>query len=113
MILADTSLWTKHLRVGHPAFTAMLARKQISVHWVVIGELATGNLPKRAEFLATIKSLQKPGPVRRKNASLSLKTTNLPATVSAGTTCNCSSPRVFPGTPSGRSMPGSLRPRRS
>ena len=47
------------LRVGHPAFKALLARKRISVHWVVIGELATGNLPRRAEFLAMISVIPK------------------------------------------------------
>jgi predicted nucleic acid-binding protein len=55
MILADTSLWIQHLRVGHPAFKTLLDRKRISVHWVVIGELATGNLPRRGEFLAMIR----------------------------------------------------------
>lgn len=59
MILADTSLWIEHLRVGRPAFTALLARKRISFHWVVIGELATGNLPRRADFLATIRLISK------------------------------------------------------
>jgi hypothetical protein len=55
MILADTSVWIEHLRAGRPAFKALLDRKQISVHWVVIGELATGNLPRRAQFLAMIR----------------------------------------------------------
>ena len=57
MILADTSLWIEHLRSGHAAFRALLSRRQISVHWVVIGELATGNLSRRAEFLATIRRI--------------------------------------------------------
>ncbi|MEP6955690.1 MAG: VapC toxin family PIN domain ribonuclease [Chthoniobacterales bacterium] len=59
MILADTSLWIAHLRVGHPAFQALLARKRVSVHWVVIGELAVGNLKQRAAFMATIKQIPK------------------------------------------------------
>ena len=57
MILADTSVWIEHLRAGQTAFKTMLDRKQVSVHWVVIGELATGNLPRRAQFLATIRLL--------------------------------------------------------
>lgn len=59
MILADTSLWIQHLRNGHPAFKTMLDRKCISVHWVVVGELATGNFPKRSEFLAMLGVLPK------------------------------------------------------
>lgn len=55
MILADTSIWVKHLRVGDAAFKVLLQRKRISVHWVVIGELAMGNLPRRADFLTTIR----------------------------------------------------------
>jgi len=59
MILADTSLWIQHLRVGHPTFKAMLDRKRISMHWVVIGELASGNLPQRAAFLASLAIIPK------------------------------------------------------
>ncbi|MGI8820107.1 MAG: type II toxin-antitoxin system VapC family toxin [Chthoniobacterales bacterium] len=59
MILADTSLWIAHLRVGHGGFKALLDRKHISVHWVVLGELATGNLPQRAGFLATLALIPK------------------------------------------------------
>ena len=59
MILADTSLWIQHLRAGHPAFQTMLDRKRISVHWIVIGELAAGNLPRRAEFLAMMRVIPK------------------------------------------------------
>ena len=55
MMLAETSLWIQYLRVGHPAFKALLAQKQISIHWIVIGELAAGNLPLRAEFLAAAR----------------------------------------------------------
>lgn len=57
MILADTSLWVQHFRLGVPAFAEALQRGEIATHPVVIGELATGNLAKRRETLASLRSL--------------------------------------------------------
>lgn len=57
MILADTSLWVQHFRRGVPDFAAALAQHQISMHPVVLGELATGNLRNRAATLADLRRL--------------------------------------------------------
>ena len=57
MILADTSVWVQHFRRGMPAFAAALAERQISIHPIVLGELACGNLGKRAQTLADLRRL--------------------------------------------------------
>ena len=57
MILADTSVWVQHFRRGVPAFATALYNGQISIHPVVLGELATGNLAHRTQTLATLRSL--------------------------------------------------------
>ena len=57
MILADTSIWVHHFRRGMPEFVAALGQHQISIHAVVLGELASGNLVKRTETLADLRRL--------------------------------------------------------
>jgi predicted nucleic acid-binding protein len=57
MILADTSVWVEHFRRGVPDFATTLQNGQISIHPVVLGELASGNLAKRAQTLAALRSL--------------------------------------------------------
>jgi predicted nucleic acid-binding protein len=57
VIIADTSLWVQHFRRGLPAFAAGLSNGLIVMHPVVLGELATGNLGKRAQTLASLRSL--------------------------------------------------------
>lgn len=57
MIIADTSLWVQHFRRELPDFAAVLSSGLISMHPVVLGELATGNPPKRAQTLASLRSL--------------------------------------------------------
>ena len=57
MILADTSVWVQHFRRGVPEFGSALQNGQISIHPVVLGELASGNLAKRTQTLAALRSL--------------------------------------------------------
>ena len=57
MILADTSVWVQHFRVGVPKFAAALADEKIVTHPVVIGELATGSLSRRSRTLELLRSL--------------------------------------------------------
>ncbi len=59
MILADTSVWRRHFRVGVSDFAAALEQKEIFAHWVVIGELACGNLAKRERFLADLRAMRR------------------------------------------------------
>jgi predicted nucleic acid-binding protein len=57
MILADTSVWVQHFRRGVPDFAEALVVGHIAIHPVVVGELATGNLAKRAQTLAALRRL--------------------------------------------------------
>jgi predicted nucleic acid-binding protein len=57
VILADTSVWVEHFRHGVPAFAAALENGHISIHTIVLGELACGNLRKRTQTLAALRSL--------------------------------------------------------
>ena len=57
MILADTSVWVEHFRRGLPALAQRLNASQIACHPVVIGELACGNLARRAHTLAWLQHL--------------------------------------------------------
>lgn len=57
MILADTSIWVQHFRRGLPTFAAALTRHEISMHPVVLGELACGNLHQRTQTLADLARL--------------------------------------------------------
>ena len=57
MILADTSVWVQHFRRGLPSFATALEHGFISIHPVVLGELASGNLGKRAYTLSLLRSL--------------------------------------------------------
>ena len=57
MILADTSVWIQHFRRGLREFATALESGLILIHPIVIGELATGNLAKRKQTVAALRSL--------------------------------------------------------
>ena len=57
MILVDTSVWIDHLRTGEPHLVALLERSQVLMHPFVLGELACGNLRRRAEVLRHLGAL--------------------------------------------------------
>lgn len=57
MILADTSVWVDHLRVGNPALQAALVEGNVLVHPLVIGELACGNIARRPQVIALLREL--------------------------------------------------------
>lgn len=57
MILVDTSIWIDHLRINDPELFALLDRRQIVIHPMVIGELACGNLPNRYDVLEHLEGL--------------------------------------------------------
>ena len=58
MVLADTNVWINFLRGKDQALAQMLWRGEIMMHWIVIGELATGSLANRAQFLADLREMQ-------------------------------------------------------
>ena len=51
MILVDTSIWVGHLRSLVPELTALIKADQVVMHPFIIGELAAGGLPRRAQTL--------------------------------------------------------------
>jgi predicted nucleic acid-binding protein len=54
MVLVDTSVWIDHFRRASPRLAELLEQGEALCHPMVIGELACGNLPKRAETLELI-----------------------------------------------------------
>jgi hypothetical protein len=57
MILVDTSVWANHLRSPEPRLDALLRNRRVLLHPFVLGELACGNLPKRAGTIASLDEL--------------------------------------------------------
>ena len=57
MVLTDTSVWIDHLRINDPQLFALLDRREIVIHPMVIGELACGNLPNRYDVLEQLQGL--------------------------------------------------------
>jgi predicted nucleic acid-binding protein len=57
VILADTSVWIDHLRAGIDEMVDRLNRGQISVHPLVVAELALGNLRDRGRTLGLLDLL--------------------------------------------------------
>lgn len=57
MTLVDTSVWVAHLRSGDAALRQLLENGEVLTHPFVTGELACGNLSKRAEVLRHLDTL--------------------------------------------------------
>jgi predicted nucleic acid-binding protein len=57
MILVDTSVWVRHLRIGDTRLSALLNDAEVACHPFVIGELACGHLHNRGEILTLLQSL--------------------------------------------------------
>ena len=57
MILADTSVWVRHLRQGDEELAELLRADRVACHLFVIGELACGNIRNRAELLTLLSAL--------------------------------------------------------
>jgi len=57
VILVDTSVWVDHLRAADRRLAGLLEDGQVLCHPYVVGELACGNLRRRAEVLALLAAL--------------------------------------------------------
>ncbi len=57
MILVDTSIWIDHLHRSEPELVRLLERNEVSVHPMVIGELALGSLANRTQVLTLLERL--------------------------------------------------------
>jgi predicted nucleic acid-binding protein len=59
MILADTAIWVDHLARGDGMMTSLLDAAAVLMHPFIMGEIALGNLPRRAETLVDLDKLPK------------------------------------------------------
>jgi predicted nucleic acid-binding protein len=57
MILADTSVWVDHLRRGEPRLSDLLDTGQILVHPFIVGEIALGQMRRRAAIVENLLNL--------------------------------------------------------
>jgi predicted nucleic acid-binding protein len=57
LILADTSVWIDHFRIGDATLQDLLHRQLILMHPFVVAELALGNLPQRSATLKLLEQL--------------------------------------------------------
>lgn len=58
-VLVDTCVWVDFLCVGDSLLADLLVEDAVACHSLVIGELATGNLPKRSETLQDLLALNR------------------------------------------------------
>ncbi len=57
MILADTSIWVDHFRIGDSELVALLRTQNILMHPFILAELALGSLNQRAKTLTLLQQL--------------------------------------------------------
>lgn len=57
MILADTSIWTDHLRSADELLRQLLEDSRVLMHPLIIGDLACGNLRNRTTVVALLHNL--------------------------------------------------------
>jgi predicted nucleic acid-binding protein len=57
VILADTSVWVRHLRSDDAALAELLARGRVAMHPLVVGEVACGMLRNRSGVLGLMRTL--------------------------------------------------------
>jgi predicted nucleic acid-binding protein len=57
VILVDTSIWVEHLRRREPGLEASLSGGRVLMHPFILGEIACGNLRRRAELLSLMRQL--------------------------------------------------------
>jgi predicted nucleic acid-binding protein len=58
MILVDTCVWVEHFSYGNPVLVEHLLAQQVLTHPSVIGELACGTPPDRANTLRMLQRLR-------------------------------------------------------
>lgn len=57
-VLVDTSVWVDHFRRDNAALATLLGQDRVLIHPLVIGEIACGTPPKRAQTLSDLERLQ-------------------------------------------------------
>ena len=56
-VLADTNIWCDFFNRGDTGFEELLKQQSIVMHSVILGELSSGNLPKREQTLHDLKQI--------------------------------------------------------
>ena len=57
IVLADTSVWTDHIRYGDPQMEVLADRERLLMHPYVVAELQMGNLRSRKRFLGSLQKM--------------------------------------------------------
>ena len=57
-VLVDTSVWVEHFRQAEPRLVALLVHDEVGMHPLILGELACGTTPNRANTLRDLRSLR-------------------------------------------------------
>lgn len=57
MVIADTSVWIEHFRSPQAPLIRLISEGQLGIHPYVVGELALGSVPDRANLLTVLQSL--------------------------------------------------------
>ena len=57
MVLVDTSVWIDHLRSSNASLVHLLEQNLVTIHPMIIGELACGNLRHRQQLLSLWQNL--------------------------------------------------------
>jgi len=57
-VLVDTSVWVAHFRQRNATLGTLLALDRVKSHPLVIGEIACGTPPSRAQVLTDLQNLQ-------------------------------------------------------
>lgn len=63
MVLVDTSVWVDHFRRRDKRLAELLENTLVLTHPLIIGELACGNLARRADVLGALHELPRVAPV--------------------------------------------------
>lgn len=77
MILADTSVWIDHFRLGNKDLQKLLEQGQIAIHPFVVAELALGSLRDRARTLALLDRLPQARVARMDEVRLAIESRRL------------------------------------
>jgi predicted nucleic acid-binding protein len=62
LVIADSSIWIDHINKGDPNLSALLKRRRIAVHQMIIGEVALGSIANRERFIEEVKRLPQAKP---------------------------------------------------
>jgi predicted nucleic acid-binding protein len=56
-IIADSAIWIDHINQGDPALVALLKRRLIALHPMILGEVAIGSIANRGLVLEELGAL--------------------------------------------------------